>query len=397
MKINHRSVYGRQRGLSVIELMVALVLGLLVVGAVLQLFIGSKATHLSNEALARVQENGRFSVELLKKEFRDVGSHGFCAARLEIRSHLRDDCPGFTDLVFDSRLALVGWDFDGTGRGESYTADAESDLVPASGDLDQWTARNGSDSEDLSGAGVSGIFDGRIVPGTDVVVVRQAEIIPGVTAAGPTGTSSGTPILLTDNHGLDSNSVVLVTNCSSGGDLFQLGSTPEVDRLSPASGSCSSPGPGGVNSLDWSSAYDQSMQIFRVVVNGYYIGYNEERSEPGLYRVRLSNGLAGNAVHEELVEGVENLQVLYGYSLPAEQGGDGQTVNFWLPADEVPNWEFVIGARLSMLVRSKESMGEGGQQNDYDLASMSYTHPEDGRLRQPFFAAISLRNRQIVM
>lgn len=395
MRNNHQGLSSKQGGLSVIELMVALVLGLLVVGAVIQLFIGSKATHLSNEALARVQENGRFSVELLKQEFRDVGSNGFCAAKMEIRNHLRQDCPGFTDMVFDSRLAFVGWDFDGTGRGETYTVDEESDLVPSDGGLDQWTSRNDAATEDLSGAGVAEIFDGRIVPGTDVVIVRRPEVVPDVTANGNTPVNAAN-INLDGDHGLDQYSIVLVSNCATGADMFQLGNNPNASALGAGGGSCTNPGPGN-DSMNWSTAYDESMQVFRVVVNGYYIGYNEDRGEPGLYRVRLGNGLAGNAVHEELVEGVENLQVLYGYSLPADQGGDGQTVNFWLPADEVPNWELVIGARLAMIVRSRESMGGGAHQRTFDLASLAYSHPEDGRLRQPFFASISLRNRQVVM
>lgn len=387
----HRS----QQGLSLIELMIAMALGLLVVGAVLQLFIGSKATHMSNEALARVQENGRFSLELLKHDFREVGSHGFCAARMEIRNHLRPDCPGFTDMIFDSRLAFVGWEFVGTGRGEAYTVDDESDLIPTSGGLNRWQSQNGAVTENLSGAGVADIFNGRIVPGSDLVVVRRAEVVPEITANGNTPVNAAN-INLNGNHGLDQYSIVLVSNCTTGADLFQLGNNPNASTLGAGGGSCTNPGPGNL-SMNWSTAYDESMQVFRVVVNGYYIGYNVDRGEPGLYRVRLSNGLGTNARHEELVEGVETMQVLYGYSLPAEQGGDGQTVDFWLAADEVPNWEFVIGARLSLLVRSPEGMADGPVQRAFDLASTAFTHPSDSRLRQPFFASISLRNRQLVL
>jgi type IV pilus assembly protein PilW len=138
------------------------------------------------------------------------------------------------------------------------------------------------------------------------------------------------------------------------------------------------------------------MQMFRIRVTGYYIGYNATTGEPGLYRADLSEGTDG-LVTEELVEGVETMQILYGYSLPIDQGGDGQSVDFWLPADEVPDWQFVIGVRMSLLLRSPDNMADGAARQTFDLASTQFTHPEDRRLRQPFFTSISLRNRQLVL
>jgi len=384
----------KSRGLSLVELLVAMVLGLLIAAAILQLFLGSRMTHSSNEAVARVQENARFSLELLKREFRDVGSHGFCAARLEIRKHLKPDCPNFTDMIFDADRTFTGWEYVGTGRGETFTLDEEADLVPEAGNLNLWQSFEDGATVNLTGAGVTDIFDARLVPGSDVVIVRRMEVVPGITANGNTPVNAAN-INLNDDHGLDQNSIVLVSNCSSGADLFQLGNNPNASALGAGGGSCTNPGPGNL-SMDWSTAYDESMQVFRVVVNGYYVGYDPNRGAPGLYRVALSNGLGTNARHEELVEGVETMQVLYGYSLPADQGGDGQTVDFWLAADEVPDWGFVIGARLSLLVRSPDDTGQPVQRT-FDLASTQFTHPEDGRLRQPFFASISLRNNQIVL
>src|SRR6056297_2680692 len=75
-------------GFSLIEMMVAITLGLLLTAGMIQLFDSTKVTFRSNDALARVQENGRFTLELLKREFRHLGADGFCAGRLNIRNHL---------------------------------------------------------------------------------------------------------------------------------------------------------------------------------------------------------------------------------------------------------------------------------------------------------------------
>lgn len=379
----------RERGLSLIELMIAMLLGLLVVGAILQLFLGSRATQMSNEALARVQENGRFSMELLKREFREVGTHGFCAADMEIRNHLRSDCDNYVNSIYNPDRAFVGWEFTGTGRGEAYTLDAD-DVEPVSGNTASWQSADGAGTIALPD-----ILEGEVVPGSDVVVIRQPVVIPGLTADG-NQPANANAITLNNPNTLAKNEVVLITNCTTGADLFQNRSNANASAVSAGSGNCASPGPGNQNGLDWSTAYDESMQMFRIRVLAYYIGYNADTQEPGLYRANLSEG-TDDIVTEELVQGVETMQVLYGYSLPVEQGGDGQTVDFWLPADEVPDWKFVIGVRLSMLLRSPDNMAGETVQRTFDLASTQFTHPEDGRLRQPFFASISLRNRQIVM
>ena len=81
------SIMRRLAGFSLIELMVAITLGLLLTGGLIQLFTSTKVTFRTNDALARVQENGRFTLEVLKRELREAGTNGFCAAQLERRSN----------------------------------------------------------------------------------------------------------------------------------------------------------------------------------------------------------------------------------------------------------------------------------------------------------------------
>lgn len=63
----------RQTGFSLIEIMIALVLGLFVLGSILSTFIASKQTYRQQDAMSRVQENARFAVNMLSKTIRKAG------------------------------------------------------------------------------------------------------------------------------------------------------------------------------------------------------------------------------------------------------------------------------------------------------------------------------------
>ena len=66
----------RQRGLTLIELMVALVIGLLVTAAMLKVYVDASRMYRFNEGLARVQENGRFAIEFIRRDARVAGFWG---------------------------------------------------------------------------------------------------------------------------------------------------------------------------------------------------------------------------------------------------------------------------------------------------------------------------------
>ena len=64
----------RQHGFSLIELMVAMAIGLFLVTVIGVLFVNSKVTYLAQDANSRVQENSRFGVELLGQQIRSAGA-----------------------------------------------------------------------------------------------------------------------------------------------------------------------------------------------------------------------------------------------------------------------------------------------------------------------------------
>lgn len=66
----------RQRGLTLVELMIGIVLGLLVISAVLYVFAGSRASYRHQESFSAVQESGRIALEVLARDIRMAGNPG---------------------------------------------------------------------------------------------------------------------------------------------------------------------------------------------------------------------------------------------------------------------------------------------------------------------------------
>lgn len=73
MNIAHQFQKKSQHGLSIVELLVALVISLLLMTGVIQVFLASKQTYASNEAASRLQENGRFALEFIAQSARHAG------------------------------------------------------------------------------------------------------------------------------------------------------------------------------------------------------------------------------------------------------------------------------------------------------------------------------------
>jgi type IV pilus assembly protein PilW len=63
----------KESGLTLVELMVAMTIGLFLVLVIATLFVGAKQTYRVQDNLARVQENGRFAMEMLGRNIRDAG------------------------------------------------------------------------------------------------------------------------------------------------------------------------------------------------------------------------------------------------------------------------------------------------------------------------------------
>ena len=73
-----------QAGFTLVELMIAMLLGLIVVGAAGSVFLSSQKTYKTTEEMARLQEGGRAAFELMAKDIREAGA---------------SPCPGITQVL----------------------------------------------------------------------------------------------------------------------------------------------------------------------------------------------------------------------------------------------------------------------------------------------------------
>lgn len=64
-----------QQGFSLVELMVALVLGLVIVGGFINIFLANQQAFRTNDNLGRLQENARISFEQMAREIRQAGGN----------------------------------------------------------------------------------------------------------------------------------------------------------------------------------------------------------------------------------------------------------------------------------------------------------------------------------
>jgi type IV pilus assembly protein PilW len=105
------------RGLGLVELMVALSLGLIIVLGITRIFLSAKNTYLSQSASAGLQEDARFALSKLVQEIRAVAMFG-CLATVDDKSAAGDFQAAFkmpishVSDVAGSVLSLVTADAD---------------------------------------------------------------------------------------------------------------------------------------------------------------------------------------------------------------------------------------------------------------------------------------------
>ncbi len=75
-----RKLHSKQKGLSLVELMVAMLVSMVLLLGIVELFMSTLRTDLTSTELARAQESGRIAMELLSRELRRAGYQGCVGA-----------------------------------------------------------------------------------------------------------------------------------------------------------------------------------------------------------------------------------------------------------------------------------------------------------------------------
>lgn len=351
----------KQSGLSLIELMISITLGLLLVLGATQVFLSSKNTYSYNEEIGWMQENARFAMDQFKRDVRMAGYFG-CNTDGDFVDTLNPVASG-SGWQLDFTRAVVGWDGDEAGF-------PNPEFV------------------NVAGPAVTGAAT---VPASDLVTIRRADDSGGqynVTAHNP----PSAVIDVAGSHDFDKGDILVVTDCNSTAVFQHTGNgTNKANHNTggggPSPGNCTKYlGPARCvsnSSNEYEYTADSGAYIMRAQAYAYYVDI-APNGMPALYKREIADGSAAT-VSQEMVQGVENIQVRYGEDLNSDSIPER-----YVDADDVGDWSRVTVVRLHMLVRSFIETALEPQQ--FRLAGVTYT-PDDRFLRQEFVSTIKIRNK----
>lgn len=305
-----------QGGFTLVELMIAMVLGLVIVGGVVSVFLANKQSYRTNEALSQVQDHGRTAFEFLARDIRMAGLNG-CVNNGRVANVLNDGpAAGGSEWYADFSNALRGYDENetdpavttGTGVAERVNGTDSIQLMGVDGSGFSVESHNPTSANFKINEATTDFADGDIVVVCDPDHAAIMQITnynsSNVTVVHNSGT--GDP-------GNCSKGLGFPTDCSStNGNAYQFGPNSQIAKLSAG---------------DW------------------YIGNNPEGGQ-SLYRVGVSNlGGVPTEVPAEMVRNVTDMQITY------HQAG----TNTFVDADAIgaANWAQVDSARVELSLQSE--------------------------------------------
>lgn len=344
-----------QAGFTLVELMISLTVGLLISGAAASVYIGNRQTYNQQDALARMQENGRFAMQIMARDVQGAGYRGCAPIGAAIVNP-----PGGFDANFAQ--ALVGNNAGAAAWTPALDA-AISGLVPA--------PMAGTDS--------------------DVITVRGVQPGSARTDAAPT-----TTVVNVDNlSGLVVNDYaqLAVCNTTPSSTYFKI-SAAAAATLTASTAIIPTTAPIG-------------SEVRKMQTTTYYIAQPAGAATPSLYRQQ------GTSAPEEIVENVAGMQVLYGVDLgigsnnalgdqAIDQYDTAVDVNLvgalgvvgtaGLPCAGCTGWDRVRSVKINILV---VSAGNNVAETSSAYVADGFNYAADRRLKQVFTTVVSLRNRTL--
>lgn len=356
------------RGLTLVELMVAMLIGTLVLAAVSQVFLTSKSTHRLEEGLARVQENGRFALEFLAQDIRMAGFAG-CNSSL-LASKINSIAQPATDPTLFGQEGLRAFRYAGVAPANAVTdwnPDLPAEYFPIALDLPN--------------------------ANTDVIIIERASTLSAKLTENMGNLTAQLQIL--DTAGLagvvEKDAILMISDCTAA-DIFRMSNTK-----SAASGKINIAHGAGDNTVpQFQKIYDGDAELFTLVSRAYFIK-NGASGEPALFRREL--GLAGALVDQELVEGIETMMFLLGEDTDATAD---QTANIYRRPANVVDWRKVVSVRVGVLGRTLENVDPTLDTSIYNIlndaeatteaAFDDFNPADDRRRRKVFSATVRVRN-----
>jgi type IV pilus assembly protein PilW len=325
------------RGFSLVELMVAMTIGLILLGGAISVLYSSKLTYNENERVARLQESGRAAVEVMLRDLRAGGYKG--CNEFVTSDNMVNALASPTSLMQNFSAPVQGY--------ESTGASTWSPAVDAS-----ITAPRG---------------------GSDILVVRTtpSNAPTFVTNAAMASQTADITVDNPSSRTIVNNSYAIISDCQNAA-VFKMKSL--------TAGTIATGG------ADLGVAYRQYSRVVPVDTVVYYITdsatVRNGVKNPALWRVNVADGA------QELVEGVEQMQVLYGVATAANP----LVVASYEKASAVTDWTRVISVSIALLIRSVEPTSPSKEARTFNLLGTSVTTTNDRYQRTVYTTTVALRN-----
>lgn len=323
----------KQTGFGLVELMIAVTLGLLLLGGIGYLYLGSSSAFRTTDNLSRIQENARYALEVMSRDIRMAGYVG-CGniAAMTVKTIAKPPVPAMS-----INTALIGYD-----NGSGWTN--PSTVPRVAGDVLSIMAAFGGEAT----------LSGNLRPSNANVQIN------------------GNP------NGFKQGDVLVVTDCANA-DVFKVTNTPGN------SGTVTLTHGSGSNSGNRTGVYGSDAFVMRVDQYSYFIGDNFAGNR-SLYRV----GFDANA--EELVEHVHDMQLRYGLDTSVKP--DGVVDSY---STTPGNWTQVVSVTVNLLMRSPDNnIATAAQSVTFNNSTFNASAAAAGdrtRLYQVFSSTVGVRNR----
>jgi len=331
----------RQRGLSLIELMIAITLGLIVLAALLGLFVQSRSSFRQNDALAEMQDSARFGLDTMARDLSMAGFYGGLYGYSAIVPYTvapSPDC-GAPDLTASPSIP---WAFQVSKRVEfrnHLSSVSVASAFPCLGQSNTPVAAN-----------------------TDIVAVRRvagqstASIISGNTANAAANTFY-----------LKTNGTVGSIIHNGGNSVITLSTSTDIPLQAP-------------------------LALYKYMARVYFIrSYSQTPADgiPTLCRMELQQVSSSSMSVECLAEGVENMQIEWGLDLDNDCVVDTYTSS----PSATQLAQSAITARIWLLVRTTQTDGGFNDQKVFNFADYSNTSAlAAGFHRRVYSTTVQLRN-----
>lgn len=351
-----RSDPARERGMTLVELMVGLAVGMFVSLIAIAVFVSSRTLNVVNASGTRMGENSRLAMDLLEDDLRNAGFQG-C-----------HDLAATPPLSLLNAAAAVDAGFlAGGSTGLAGHRGTGTSFVPA-----------------LSAA-LAGLTPAPVL-NSDILSVRVPadRLSLGLTAAMATTSAAPQVGAATPGSTFRQGDIALIASCKAGA-IFQITDADPAGTGNLAHAVDSTFVPGNV-SADLMQRYRTDAAVYRLQTRHYYVA--PSAMHPGtnaLWRFTVPAPTDG-ANPQEVAAGIDRLSLSWGLDTEGDQ-----SVNRYVNADGVSNWEQVVAVRLHMLsATTKDGVAQSPQTVQFAGSAVAAS---DRRLRTVSTEVVTLRSR----